>query len=381
MRRRSEALRHLCALLAPTDDGQRRAVLARSIRAPGFPWDQVIGIAGVQGLTPAIWPAARGKGLFPDLPNEVMDSLRRKGGVHPPLFLKDQFDAHVRRTSAIVSQGVEAISALNRAGIEPMPLKGLAYALDGGRGSRFMTDIDFLVPRDLAQAAGNALESIGYTRERFDGGARHHHLPAFWHARRPVSVEIHWEPLRPVAAAALSAAMLWRRAERKAVDDVRALFPIPTDAVLLAILHGQVSDRSFARSALPLRALYDVAMLRSEHEARIDWDEISRRMADAALSDVLDVHLNELSELFGQPFPGDRTATAAARKHFRRTCLLHDLPPRVRVAAGNILDWRFELSRENVADLHDDLELSSNVWKLRLRHARLKASRFVGGNG
>ena len=83
----------------------------------------------------------------------------------------------------------------------------------------------------------------------------------------------------------------------------RRTLPSSTDAVLLAIGHGQLQDESLKLLELPLRALHDVASLPPDVLASVDWDLVTGAFRRARSPIALAAFAFALRELFGVVLP------------------------------------------------------------------------------
>ena len=141
-----------CLLLCARSqlDDALQVQVSRLLHA-GVDWQYLLDLAHQHNLLPLAYDRLRR--LDSDLiPSRVMDHL--KGSYYTNLLRNRRLQADL----------VEAISALQRAGIEPIVLKGgaLARTVYADPGLRPMTDLDLLVPPQAMERAGTVLASIGY---------------------------------------------------------------------------------------------------------------------------------------------------------------------------------------------------------------------------
>ena len=93
--------------------------------------------------------------LASELNSEVPDSVRA--------LLVEVQERALERNSRLKEQLVEMLPALNRVGVEPIVMRGMAVLLESPADrSRLLADIDILVPHECRQEAVQALSAIGY---------------------------------------------------------------------------------------------------------------------------------------------------------------------------------------------------------------------------
>lgn len=151
---------------------------------------------------------------------------------------------HVVRSLGQVRACLEAVAALERAGIASLPLKGVAlsWRLYGDIGIRQSGDVDLLVDPDEVIAAVPILQALGYqpvlplpqNRLHWRARMRDVHHVNFTHARGQY-LELHWrtDPMRSTSLPRLAA--LLPRLERIAGGPLRGLYQLPPDLLLRSL--------------------------------------------------------------------------------------------------------------------------------------------------
>jgi hypothetical protein len=176
------------------------------------------------------------------------------------------------RNQALFLQARQFLGELERAGIEPMLLKGGAMTLRHYRddGVRYMVDLDVLVPRASFAAAVAAVAGAGWSPARIDGKRLLRlQQAAFQHGwgfrRNGSEVDLHAQLTRFVP---MDEASLYEGAQN--VDWRGTPVRLPSDTLLLyhACVHG-------ARwSEAKLAWIPDALTLLGDEGSGIDWDVI-----------------------------------------------------------------------------------------------------------
>jgi len=269
-------------------------------------WPGMLAVANGHLLTPALGRAlASHRAATPDDVMTYVEHIR---------------SANRRRNRSIRHQAIELIRAFNRAGLEPLLLKGIIMTLHergAGVGTRMMADIDIVVPADARTTAIAALHRLGY-RARVFYPLGHHAVGEFTRASDPAAVDLHIELVDQNYI--LSAA-----AVRDAADRVHArwgayLVPNPTHRALHNILHAQVHHRGgFYLGEIDLRQLYELAYLGRVYKGRIDWAAIEACLRRQRLEVMLHSYLRKAGQLMGLAWPLTRACYARARIHTWRS--------------------------------------------------------------
>lgn len=206
-----------------------------------------------------------------------------------------------------------AAAALAPLGLDPILLKGAAYAaagLSAGEG-RMIGDLDILVPRDRLEEAETALLAAGWEwvkPDPYDDTYYRqwmHELPPLIHRERDRMVDVHHTILpltaqvRPDAAALIAQSV-------EIGGGLRVLSP--EDRVLHAVAH-MLADGDLSGG---LRNLWDIRCLLTEIE---DGSELERRAAHHGLTAHLARARRLADHVYGQ---GETHLTLADRLFVRR---------------------------------------------------------------
>jgi hypothetical protein len=130
-----------------------------------------------------------------------------------------------------------------------------------------MGDLDLLLQERDLDAAVRALSALGYAQRPMSPATSDHHLPPMVHSRRtPVELHRRIKEWRDPAG-------LWERACPATVAGEAVQRLSATDLILQLALHAGEHHRwqGVGHSALPLRALFDIALSVAHYEREIDW--------------------------------------------------------------------------------------------------------------
>jgi hypothetical protein len=220
-------------------------------------WERALSQLGAEYVLPAFAAALRDLGLV--------------GSLDPELgaFLAAVHAANVERNDEIRLEFEATVAVLNRAGIEPVLLKGAIRLVDGlypDHGWRMLRDIDLLIaPSRLAQAI-RALGDAGYIQVHSSGDE-------LQHPSGLVQIDLHHEvfsrllPAREVIAASRSAAL----------GSGRVRLPSIEHQLVHLIGHGQIRHRGHACGRVAWRDRLEAAALVSWGQAIVDWQAIEAR--------------------------------------------------------------------------------------------------------
>ena len=272
-----------------------RCLSGAPLAAKGRHWRDTVRLADEHLLAPALFLS-----LSQIADQDLMPVSSRND-------LKRAYRVNLARNIAFKHQALAAIRGLNRAGIEPLLMKGALYLLDGTLddiGARVMTDLDFVIRPGQFDLAVKQLELDGYRAAESERFANMHYfeLPMIL-PETPGAVELHKGFGSPAVARILPVAEGWRSSERLEVHGVVLHRLSPTHSVLHNIVHAQVQDMNHKVSGLPLRQLHTLATLNQAAGSLIDWAFVRARMEQHHLGAVYTRYIYAAHRLFSVPFP------------------------------------------------------------------------------
>jgi hypothetical protein len=263
----------------------RSLVCSRSIG-----WDRVVGHASVQLVLPAFAGALRDLDLIGALDEEL------------GAFLEAVHAANVERNCELSDELVAAVSALNRAGIEPVLLKGAVRLVDDlypDHGWRMMHDLDLLVPEARFAEGIQALQIAGYALRGEIGES----VPV----RRPnglVQVELHRQLfLRSKEVQVLPADEMLDQARLVVHGDVVVRLPSIEHQVVHLIGHSQIRHFGHALGRISLRDRLEAAALVHRASETLDWQRVTARFTRSGYRRLLLAFLLSLNDSFPVTVP------------------------------------------------------------------------------
>lgn len=301
---------------------------------------------------------ATGEFVLPAFAAAVRD-LGLIGSLEPELraFLAMAHTANVKRNGGLRCELAVVVGALNRAGVEPVLLKGAIRVVDGlypDPGWRMMRDLDLLVRGDRLGDAVAALRGAGYAPgpptpgEPPDFG--HHHYPKLMRPGHRASVEVHAELFKTERQRRLLRAAEVSGASRPmAFDGVRARLPSVDHQVVHLVGHSQISNYGHYCARVQLRDRLEAAALERWSPERPDWAGIAHRFAAAGYRHYLASFLVSLDDAGFPRGPANVGAgTLAAGLHRRRIALQARSATMMRIGAR--LGWYAAAARDAVLD-------------------------------
>jgi len=290
-----KTFKFICHCLAPFYNEEGLADIRSQLVQADVSMEWVIDIANDYFVTPGLWSGLKSKGLETLLDEE------------PFRYLHTLHAMNLERNTHLRHQLIEAVRALNTAGIKPLLLKGsgqLLQHIHNDIGSRIMSDLDMLIPIEQIPDATNALIDIGYREADIDYDTQklHHCTPLI----RPGDygpIELHRRALHNEISHVLPTRQIWEDAQLNSVDDIYFFLPSPTHSILICMLHSQKFNSQYDPRQFNLRALQDLAAIAMRYSEEIDWSMIHCMTKDHGLNYLAGAHLLSAHRLLGMPLP------------------------------------------------------------------------------
>jgi hypothetical protein len=242
-------------------------------------WEELIRQANEHLVTPRLHAVFRARR---DL---VADDVRE--------YVQLLHDLNLKRNVRLKEQALEAIGALNAAGILPTLLKGTIILLTcpaDELGSRMTSDLDVLLtPSDLPRAS-EILRSLSY--RDLDGNIGEHAHAKFYRPQDAGMIDLHHRPPGP---GKLYPTLQLDLGEAATIDGRSFCVPAPTSRVVHLIAHDMFNDGGLSCGRMQLRHLFDIADLLQREQ--VDWASARARFSAARLSLAFDVYLLTLVKI------------------------------------------------------------------------------------
>jgi hypothetical protein len=288
--------------------------IRRCVSSAGWDWTATIRIACDEGLLPSLNSHLAAFGAQED---EILQLL---GEVET---------SNRKRNKVVVDEIRYAVSVLNEVGIEPVVLKGAAYLAAGiykDPATRYLGDIDVLIPRSQMDAAVSVLTSADYRLDTTDPfGEYRHHCPPLSRSGGP-SIELHRSLGLGICSRLLPAGEVIEKSRPHDYGGVVARIPCPEHLVTHLVMHSQLLHSYTERIWPPLRALGDLYAIQSCYGATLDWATIRERFERWGYGGLLALHLRQAAESLGVKAFVKFELTPSVRVRWMRRSLLRQVP-------------------------------------------------------
>ena len=296
--------------MPPRDDISHETAKAATL--PSSFWLEFINISNDFLVGPALalrFEALRLSGLVPSLVERHC---------HAVLRLNRSRNAQLRTEAA------ELASELNRIDIVPVFLKGSASLLSGlydDEGARIMGDLDVLVPSERTRDCEQHLAKLGYNRAPIGRHPRDKTIGVFIRGRSIAPIDLHHEALAYPYQSLLSARETIENGLVYDLNGATIAVPSPTHQAVLNIGHAQLNDHGYRYGHLPLRALWDFALL-LQKSYWIDWRQIDERFSAIGEQDAADYHYLAVADAMNVDARPDHPSSRRARFLMKRARFL-----------------------------------------------------------
>jgi Uncharacterised nucleotidyltransferase len=302
----------LCACLR----GDRETV-REFISKDQWNWESMLGQARDEFVLPAIAESLRELDLTHLVPAEVTELLAAVEILN------------TERNQVIANELKSVAKLLNEVRIEPVLLKGVAYLgtqVYPKPGTRYLGDIDLLIPKGQMQSAVDTLRRNGYHEDDSDKFShfRHHHPPL----RKPASVfiELHYRLGLGPCSKLLPAEEVLSQSDAHDLGGVQVRVPRPNQLAMHLIVHSQIQHSYTERIWPPLRAMYDLALMQRRLGPVLDWKDIETRFRRAGRFGLLVLYALHVRETLGVELPLPLQARGLIGLRWQRRRLLRRLP-------------------------------------------------------
>jgi hypothetical protein len=286
-------------------------ILTSFIESEQIYWEEVAFLANINLVTPLLWVGLREKGLINKLPEDFCT------------YLAELHRQNTLRNNHILRQLLEIAQALNRHEIVPVVLKGAAYLLTEtfpDSGTRIMSDLDLLVPKEHFSLSVEVLQTLDYdTEEELKEKYRnHHHYAPLLRPGEFASVDLHHTLLYKTASKMLPTNIAWKQIESLKINSVHLQVLSPTYRLLHNILHSEIVDRNYQKGVIPLRELSDLVYTHHRYKQTLDWSTVETTLARHGKQNILRSYLYLAQRYLGMALPTPVHPNLASRIHHQR---------------------------------------------------------------
>ncbi|WP_206483147.1 nucleotidyltransferase family protein [Thalassotalea sp. G2M2-11] len=226
----------------------------------------------------------------------------------PPLlreYLAQIAQTYQERTDKILEEIHHCCQLLTANDIRVLLLKGAASILNGtydNNSSRYMVDIDLLIPQEQLLKAQQVLQQDGYQEftQPFDiHPHHHHHLPALKRANSVTSIELHYLPLKYSLSNMLTTQQAWQKASPLMISNANHVEQLSaTHQFILAVAHSELADDNYRKNKLNLGQLHHIYMIARYFYNDIDWLAVQQHFERVGKQAILITVVVRLQSLF-----------------------------------------------------------------------------------
>lgn len=214
-------------------------------------------------------------------------------------------EVYMKRSVAIKNEAVLVGKILTQSNIDIVVLKGAAHLFNGAASPisiRFMVDIDLLIPEEQIETAVNQLKKHGFVEksDQFELVAvDHHHAAPLIRPNGICYIELHRRALKKNIEAILTTEEIWQQCTVLQLDDELAVKQLnPSQQIVMAIAHSELSDRHFESKNIELKQLYNIYRLCCHFNKQINWSIVHQHFERFDKLNVLAVVMYNLSAFF-----------------------------------------------------------------------------------
>jgi hypothetical protein len=316
----------LCDCVSPCSHSPEQVEnLRKELLVAGTEWEPLVQAANKHLLCPALYGALKLKDLLSFIPADLRE------------YLQTLYNHNGERNHRLLDHAEETASFLNKLGVEPVLLKGTANLLSGlysDPSTRFITDIDMLVPKDRIVDCVRKLRGAGYHYlfpPESNAWKNHHHCPPLLKNNRYFRIEMHHELLQTQYRRLIDAADVLKDSIPIAIGTARARTPSLIHRVIHNIAHAQLSDLNYYYGEIQLRQLYDLVLL-TDGIRKEEWQKIEVVFRRFGYSSALAGYLMASNKFFNYSMPSKIKNTFGARLYLEGLCFQAASLPATRLA-------------------------------------------------
>ncbi len=260
----------LMMILAPNKSEAFLKAFHQAAKAQKIHWEQLLYQANQQLCTPLWYARLKKDDLLNYLPSELED------------YLFQIYQSNKQRNQQLKAALIDLLREFNSADIDTLLIKGAATFCDqlfAEPGSRFMGDLDILVPNDKVEQCRDIIIRLGYEEIPDEGmepdglptDERHHQLPRYFIPETPVVVEIHFKISYAQVGRMISPEAAWQSRCKTELMGCKTSVLSPDHKLLLNAAHALVPHREYLRGQITPLQLSEFVLLAQRYAEQIHW--------------------------------------------------------------------------------------------------------------
>ncbi len=260
----------LMIMLTPIKSPELQALLCEAAGSKKIQWEKILFQANLQMCTPLWYAQLKKDNFLVWLPKDLVE------------YLAELYQANLTRNQELQNGLIHLLAKLNTASIDTLLLKGAATFCDqlfDAPGSRFMGDLDILVPEDKVEQSREILIELGYQeipnegmeRDELPTDERHHQLPRYYIPGTPIVVEIHFKISYAQVGRMIPPDAAWQSRIKTKLKGESTSVLAPNHKLLLNTAHALMPHREYLRGHISLIQLSEFTRLAQRYADSINW--------------------------------------------------------------------------------------------------------------
>ena len=253
--------------------------------------------------------------VWPILPTELIAYLTEL----------DRF--YLNRSLAIRQEIIDVCSLLKGLTPKLVLLKGAATLFNGLANpisTRYMADIDILVPEEKLDCCLAQITSNGYVLDKdelsIETSEFHHASPAI-RENGPCYIELHRSPLVNSLINILDKnEVLETSISLELTESVVVQQMHPTQQIIHAIAHSELQDRGYSEAHIDIRQLLNFYLLAKKFDQKICWLTVEERFKSTEHLHILNSVVFQANKLLGLTIPKLKIDIELGEKQYQK-CL------------------------------------------------------------
>jgi hypothetical protein len=291
-------------------------------------------------------------------------------------YLTTLNEMYMKRSTLLKQEAIDVCTLLASITPKIVLLKGATTLFNGLANpisTRYMTDLDILVPENNLDECLIALQSNGYDLDHSDLSVQtsdFHHAPPALRENGPCYVELHRRPLVNSLKYILGAEETFQSAiPLTLTPNLSALQMHPTHQIIHTIVHSELQDYGYEEAHIDLRQLLNFYLLATFFDSIICWGTVEARFRDTNQLHVLDAIFYKANQLFGFTSPIKTLSNSNEQDHFVK-CLksfYQAKPHLTKLEQANIILRGY--SKATITNIYGDVGKYS-VLRGRMKHLK-----------